>query len=844
MTAPESPNRIQINDVFPAPNRESLRPEAILQDFGRRMLYSVGRDRYTATELNVYHALAYAVRDRIMERWFRTQEMYYQRDVKRVYYLSLEFLMGRALETNILNLKAGPAFSEAMGELGFDIEALAAKETDAGLGNGGLGRLAACFLDSAATLGLPFYGYGIRYEYGIFRQQIQNGFQMEQPDNWLRYGNVWELAHPDALFPVQFYGKVRTYRDARGDVRSEWYDTEDLYAMAYDVPVLGYGNDAVNSLRLWAAKSSREFDLGQFNSGDYVRAVEDKNNTENISKVLYPSDDRSSGRELRLKQQYFFVSASLQDIIRRFLKKPGRSFDELPDKIAIQLNDTHPAIAIPELMRVLVDQNEVEWDHAWELTRSVFAFTNHTVLPEALESWPEEMMKRLLPRHFEIIEEIDRRHRRDMAARWPADQARQDRNGIVVGHGGNRVVRMANLAIVGSHSVNGVARLHTEIIRSSVFPDFAEMYPQKFNNKTNGITPRRWLLKANPALSKLITEAIGDRWITDLDEIGKLEAFADDASFQERWLAVRLHNKSHLLRWLQDEHRLGRSYDPHSIFDVQVKRIHEYKRQLLNVLHVLDLFNRIRDGETPVAPRTVFIGGKAAPSYVFAKLIIKLINESARMIASDPAVNRWLRLVFIPNYGVSAAERIFPACDLSQQISTAGTEASGTGNMKAALNGAITVGTLDGANVEILEAVGAANLFIFGNTVEQIDALRRSGYDPTGCIAGNARLQRVIELMRSDEIDPAAPGIFQPIVDALTGSDRYFHCADFGMYVDAQDAAAAAFVDSRRWARMSIMNTAGMAPFSSDRTVSQYAREIWKAPAVDHREAHPGDTRG
>ena len=826
---------VQLDEILRKGGEAPLDVEGILQDVARRMMFSVVKDRYTATDLNVYTAVAYAVRDRLMERWFRTQHSFYENDVKRVYYLSLEFLMGRSLEMNILNLRATPEYREALGRLGLTLETIAHKEADAGLGNGGLGRLAACFLDSAATLELPFYGYGIRYEYGIFRQKIEEGFQIEQPDNWLRYGNPWEIAHPDALFPVHFYGKVRHYRDARGDMRIEWCETEDLYAMAYDIPIVGYANGHVNSLRLWAAKSSREFDLAQFNSGDYMRAVEDKNSTENISKVLYPSDEKYSGKELRLKQQYFFVSASLQDIIRRFLKKPGRTWDELPDKVAIQLNDTHPAIAIPELMRVLVDLNQLSWARAWELTCAVFAFTNHTVLPEALESWSEGLLGRLLPRHFQIIEEIDRRHRASVAARWPGEADRESRMAILSGENGNRSVRMANLAIVGSHSVNGVAALHTEIIRNVVFRDFNELAPEKFNNKTNGITPRRWMLKANPGATTLICDAIGDAWLRDLERVEDLRPFAEDSGFRSRWMAVRSANKARLARWIDDEHRLGVLCDHESLFDIQVKRIHEYKRQLLNVLHVIDLFHRIRDGEVPPAPRTVMIGGKAAPSYVIAKLIIKLVNEVGRMVAADPVVSRWLRVLFIPNYGVSAAEMIFPACDLSEQISTAGTEASGTGNMKAALNGAITIGTMDGANVEIHEAVGSDNILIFGHRDEEIAGMRAT-YDPRQWIERDPRLARVINTLMSGEIDGSS--LFETLGESLSTQDRYFHCADFGSYVATQDEAMRLFTDGERWARMSILNVAGVGRFSSDRTVRQYAREIWgiEPPA-------PGDGR-
>ncbi len=727
------------------------------------MMYTVAKDEYTAREFDVYKALAYGVRDRLMERWFRTQSAYYQADAKRVYYLSLEFLMGRALIHNVINLGARDAYLHAMQRLGYDLEALQEREWDAGLGNGGLGRLAACILDSAATLGLPFYGYGIRYEYGIFQQGIQDGAQVEAPDNWLRYGNPWEIPRPDALFPVQFYGRSEYVPDAEGRLRVRWVDADVVWAMAYDTPVAGYGNDTVNTLRLWSAKSSREFDLGSFNAGEYVRAVEDKTRTENISKVLYPRDDQYAGKELRLKQQYFFVSATLQDVLRRFLKFGPRRWSELPEKVAVQLNDTHPVLAIPELMRVLVDEHDLPWVEAWALSQAVFGYTNHTVLPEALERWPADLLRRLLPRHFEIIEEIDRRFR----------------------------------------------------VQVAPYGD--------------GITPRRWLLHCNPGLADLITGALGPGWTRDLDELRRLAPRAGDAAFRGEWAALKRVNKAVLADRMRK--RFGLELDPDYLFDCQVKRLHEYKRQLLNVLHVLALHERLRAGADAGVPRTVIFAGKAAPGYAMAKLIIRLIHAVAERVRRDGATRGRLAVAFLPNYSVSLAELIFPACDLSEQISTAGSEASGTGNMKAALNGALTIGTLDGANVEIREEVGPENVFIFGHTAEEVAALRAAGYGPQAWIERDPELRRVIDVIASGELD-GGTGLFRPIVEELRGADRYLLCADFRAYADGQARAAAAYARPDEWWRMSILNVAGMGKFSADRTTREYAEEIWEARPV------------
>jgi starch phosphorylase len=787
-----------------APGR--LDADGVLTAFAHRLKHTVAKDEHTATDFDVYQALAYAVRDRITDRWFETQSAYYAADAKRVYYLSLEFLLGRALVHNIINLDARDACTEAMRRVGYDLEALQEQEWDAGLGNGGLGRLAACIMDSAATLGLPFFGYGIRYEYGIFRQRIEQGWQTEYPDNWLRYGNPWEIPRPDAVFNVRFLGRSESYHDEQGLLRYRWVDTEDVWAMAYDTPVVGFGGRTVNTLRLWAAKSSREFDIAHFNAGEYVKAVEDKTRSENISKILYPPDDQYAGKELRLRQQYFFVSATLQDVLRRYWKRGRLSIDDLPDKVAIQLNDTHPVLAIPELMRLLLDDYRVDWDRAWSITQRVFAYTNHTVLPEALERWPVDLVGRLLPRHLQIIDEIDRRHGVAII-----DEARQ--------------VHMARLAFVGSHSVNGVAAIHTRILKSSTFADLDRVMGGRINNKTNGITPRRWLMQANPGLARLISEAIGDGWMTDLDQLEGLMPCADDAAFREQWAAIKRVNKTILHE--RARHGFGIAIDPDALFDCQVKRIHEYKRQLLNALHAIVLYHRLRDGTDAGVPRAIIFAGKAAPGYVMAKLIIKLIHAIGEMVNGDPAMRDRLQVCFLPNYSVSLAEVVFPACELSEQISTAGTEASGTGNMKAALNGALTIGTLDGANVEIRDAVGAENIFIFGLTAPEATALRAADYSPRHYIDRSPELGAAIDELRTGSLEQRYPGLFAPIVNALVADDRYLHCADFDAYAEAHRVAAQAYRDQHGWIRRSILNTARMGRFSSDRTTRAYAEEIW-----------------
>lgn len=793
--------------------------------------YTLVKDKYTATKRDYYLCLSHALRDLMADDWSRTQQHYYNVDAKRVYYLSAEFLIGRLLDNALVNLGVEQTSRQALAELGLDLEDLAELEWDAGLGTGGLGRLAACFLDSMATLALPAYGYGIRYEYGIFTQKIENGFQLETPDNWLRYSFPWEVGRPETLYPVHFYGEVRAHKNSHGRDHFEWVHTENVMAMAYDMPVPGYGNGVVNTFRTWSAKASREFHLDYFNHGDYVRAVEDKNRTENISRVLYPADDIVEGRELRLKQQYFLVSATLQDVLRRY-KKAHHTFDTFPDKVAIQLNDTHPSLAIPELMRLLVDREGLEWEPAWDITRATFGYTNHTIMPEALERWPVGMLGKVLPRHLQIIYEINQRFLDSIRARYPHDDERARRMSIIE-EGSEKKVRMANLSIVGSHAVNGVSALHTDLLRNDVFRDFQELGQVQFSNKTNGITPRLWLLRANPELAELITKRIGGGWVTDLDRLESLRPLADDAGFRNEWTAIKRRNKARLATYIKHLHQIH--LDENSLFDCQVKRIHEYKRQLLNVLHAITLYNQLRDNPSrPFVPRTILFGGKAAPAYYLAKLIIKLINGVAHVINKDPVTEGKLRVLFLPNYRVSLAEKIMPAADLSEQISTAGTEASGTGNMKFALNGALTIGTLDGANIEIKDAVGVENIFIFGLKADEVADMKRVGYNPRDYYHGQGDLRRAIEMIRDGTFSPEQRDLFKPIVESLLiRGDTYLVMADFAAYVACQDRAATLYRNTDAWSRCSILNVAGVGRFSSDRTIRQYADEIWHAkPAL------------
>jgi starch phosphorylase len=749
-----------------------------------------------------------------------------------VYYLSLEFLIGRALGNSLINLELEENCRQAMDELGMKLEELAEVESDAGLGNGGLGRLAACFLDSMATLELPAYGYGIRYEYGIFFQRFKDGYQIESPENWLRYENPWEIPRPEYLYPVDFYGRVHQYTGADGSLRVEWVDTQQLMAMAYDMPIPGYRNNTVNNLRLWAAKATREFDLSFFNEGDYIKAVENKQQSETISKVLYPSDNLYQGKELRLKQQYFFVSATLQDAVRRYIKTHN-SFDNFADKVVMQLNDTHPAIAIPELMRILLDIDGMAWNDAWDITVKTFAYTNHTILPEALERWPVSLLERVLPRHMQIIYEINRRFLDQVARRFPndSDRSRQQRMSLIE-EGPEKKVRMAHLAIVGSHSINGVAALHSNLLVTQLFKDFYEFFPERFNNKTNGITQRRWLKKCNPRLASLITKSIGDGWVVRLDELKKLIPLADDAAFREDWQKVKAANKREFADYVAQNNGTRLNLD--SIFDFQVKRIHEYKRQLLNALHIIALYNRIkRNPAGQFVPRTKFFGGKAAPGYYMAKLIIKLINSIAEVVNKDPAIGDRLKVVFLENYNVSLAERIFPAADLSEQISTAGTEASGTGNMKFALNGALTIGTLDGANVEIKEEVGDDNIFIFGLTTPEVFSLKQAGYKPLDYYQRDQELKQAIDMITSGFFSPGNHDLFAPIVQSLLHVDHYLLLADFAAYIRCQEEQVCELYQRPdRWTKKAILNVANMGKFSSDRTIRQYAEEIWDVQPI------------
>jgi len=799
----------------------------VKQGLQQHLIFSTFKTSDAATPRDWYEAASYTVRDHVVERWVKTAESYYKDDPKRVYYLSLEFLIGRMLSNTALNLGLNDELKEGLVALGRDLETTVEIENDAALGNGGLGRLAACFLDSMATMDIPAAGYGIRYEYGMFRQSIENGQQVENPDNWLRYGNIWEFQRPEAHYNIRFYGHVVTYPED-GCQAQRWVDAEHVVAMAYDVPVPGYGTETVNNLRLWAAKAAREFDLRHFNDGNYERAVQERNATESISKILYPNDVCELGKELRLKQQYFFVSASIQDILRRFLtSREIKSQDDwkiLPEKIAIQLNDTHPSIGVAEMMYQLVDEHHLPWDFAWSLVVKIFAYTNHTLMPEALETWSVDLFGRLLPRHLEIIYKINHEFLHMVNHHFPGDVELLKRVSIIDETHGRRV-RMAHLAVVGSHTVNGVAALHSELLKSTLFADFDRIYPGKMTNVTNGITPRRWLNQANPGLTGLIEKAIGPDFKKDLTHIKKITPLADDADFRKAFAQVKQANKVRLAEKIGKV--TGVVLNPDSLFDVQIKRIHEYKRQLLNVLHVVTLYNRIRSGEQGITPRTVIFGGKAAPGYAMAKQIIRLINDVAAIVNEDVVVGDRLKVVFYPNYEVSAAEILFPGSDLSEQISTAGTEASGTGNMKMALNGALTIGTLDGANVEIKEEVGDENIFIFGLTTPQVAELKANGYNPRDYYNSNAELKQVLDMIATGYFSVEEPGRYQNIVDNLLNNDQYLLLADYASYIKTQDEVGKLYQNRDAWIRMAVLNVANMAKFSSDRAIGDYAKNIW-----------------
>jgi glycogen phosphorylase len=814
---------IQVEDDRTGMSRETLR-RAVLD----HLKFTRSKVRTTATVLDVYFAFAFTVRDRLMARWMETKRTYSEQNPKRVYYLSAEFLMGRFLTSNLINLGLYEMAQAELKHYGLELDDVIEQEPDPGLGNGGLGRLAACFLDSMATLGLAGYGYGIRYEYGIFRQDIVGGWQQEQPDAWLVEGNPWEIPRPEQSVTVQFGGRVEQFHDG-ARVRHSWVDGQRVVGTPYDYPVAGFGTGTVNTLRLWRARASKEFDLQVFNDGDYRRAVEQKALSESISKVLYPKDESLAGRELRFKQQYFFVACSVSDIFRRYLKS-NRGLAALPDKVAIQLNDTHPAVAVAEVMRVLLDDHGLDWDDAWAITERVVAYTNHTLLPEALERWPVDLFERLLPRHLQIVYEINHRLLHRVHVRWAGDDARKRRMSLI-DEGAVRQVRMAHLAVAGSHSVNGVARLHSELVKSDLLHDFYELFPERFNNKTNGVTPRRWLRQCNPALSQVIADRIGEGFVTDLSQLERLAPLADDPAFCEAVMSAKRENKQRLATLI--ETRFGLAIDPASLFDVQVKRIHEYKRQLMCCLHVVALYRRLKfQREADFVPRTVLFGGKAAPGYAQAKKQIKLINDVAAIVNDDPDTEGRLRCFFVPNYNVSLAERIIPAADLSEQISMAGKEASGTGNMKFQMNGALTIGTLDGANVEIREEVGADNFFLFGLDAAGARSLKREGYDPGAFIARSEPLRGAIELIASGFFSPDDRDLHREVVDYLRYDDPYLICADFDAYLACQDRAAATFADPARWSRMAVLNIAHSGKFSSDRTIAEYAREIWDASPV------------
>lgn len=791
--------------------------------------FSLARDATTATKRDWWLATSKAVQSIIIERMIATQAVHHKKNTKRLYYLSLEFLMGRLFSNSLYSAGVFEEMEHALQALGMETDMLRHEEYDMALGNGGLGRLAACFLDSLATLDLPAIGYGIHYQYGLFKQEFRNGHQVELPDEWMKFGTPWEIVRPEHATEIQIYGQVENIFDDRGNYVSKWTNTKKIIGVPYDIPIPGFGTNTVNYLRLWESKASAEFDFEAFNRGGYSEAVHDKNASETISKVLYPNDKTESGKELRLVQQYFFVACSLRDIFRRF-RKDNEDFSEFPDKVAIQLNDTHPAVAIVELMRVFHDEYGMPWEKAWGLVTRTFAYTNHTLLPEALEKWSVGLFQKVLPRHLQIIFEINKRFLEEVEAKWPGD-AQKKRVLSIIEEGHHQMVRMAHLSVVGGHSVNGVAALHTRLIKSDLFPEFDQLYPGRFNNKTNGITPRRWLLACNPRLSQLITSKIGHGWERDLDQLRGLEAYADDPQFQSDFMAIKHANKVDLARIIK--YHSGVEVNPAALFDVQIKRLHEYKRQHLNLLHILALYRRLlQNPELDIAPRVFVFAAKAAPGYDMAKCIIKAINAVGAHINADKRINDRLKVVFLPNYRVSLAQRIVPAADLSEQISTAGKEASGTGNMKLSLNGALTIGTLDGANVEIREEVGDENIFIFGLTVEEVAALLKKGYKPQDYYEANEELRAVVDWVGSNFFTPDEPGCLNMLRDSLIHHDPFLCLADFESYSECHKRVDAAFRDRPHWAKMAILNTARMGKFSSDRTIAEYARDIWKLDPV------------
>jgi starch phosphorylase len=821
--------------------RTGLKPDTIARALLDNLYYLQGRIPELATTHDWYAALAFTVRDRLLNRWNETLRILMKKETRVVSYLSAEFLMGPHLGNALINLGIYGQARQAVADLGLDLNDLLRQEEEPGLGNGGLGRLAACFLDSLASLEIPAIGYGIRYEFGIFDQLIRDGYQVEITDKWLRYGNAWELSRPDISYDIGLGGRTENYRDPAGCPRVRWVPSRLVKGVAYDTPVLGYRVNTVDLLRLWKAEATESFDFEAFNVGDYFRAVDEKVSSETITKVLYPNDEPYQGKQLRLAQQYFFVSCSLKDMIRIHLLS-GNGLETFGDAWAVQLNDTHPSIAVAELMRLLVDEHLMEWEKAWDITRSTCAYTNHTLLPEALEKWPLALFSQVLPRHIEVIYEINRRFLDEMRTRFPGDDRRLARLSLI-DETGERYVRMAHLACVGTHAVNGVAALHSDLLKQTVLRDFYELDPEKFHNITNGVTPRRWMVLSNPKMAALITEKIGDSWIRNMEaELRGLEQWADDPVFQEKWRQVKRDNKADLAALIHV--RTGLTVDPDSLFDIQVKRLHEYKRQHLNLLHIVTLYNRFKkDPGADIPPRTFIFGGKAAPGYFMAKLIIKLINSVAEVVNNDPGVAGRLKVVFFPDFNVKNAQHIYPAADLSEQISTAGKEASGTGNMKFTMNGALTIGTLDGANVEIREEVGAANFFLFGHTVEEVTKLKSAGYDPRYYYESNGELREAIDQIASGHFSRGDVNLFKALVDSLLQHDDYLILADYQPYVACQDLVSAAFRDRTKWTRMSILNTARSGKFSSDRSIRDYCERIWGVKPV-HVEPEPRKTDG
>jgi starch phosphorylase len=806
-------------------HRTALTVEALARSFLDNLLFVQGRSLERATVNDLYMALAHTVRDRLVERWISTTKNYQAQDVRVVCYLSAEFLTGPHLANNLINLGIYEEAEEAMRHLGLDLKVLIEQEGEPGLGNGGLGRLASCVMDSLATLDIPAIGYGIRYEYGIFDQQIRDGWQVESTDNWLRLGNPWALERPEDAFEVKMGGHTETHTDARGRIHVKWIPERLVRGVPHDTPILGYRTNTANTMRLWSAQAVESFNFGVFNHGDFFGAVADKVASENLSKILYPNDDGTQGKQLRLAQQYFFVSCSLQHIVR-IQTTQNRPLAELHRNFAVQMNDTHPAIAVAELMRLLVDEHGMEWDTAWLATVQSLSYTNHTLLPEALEQWPRSLFSALLPRHMQIVEEINRRHLEQVRRKFPSDEDRARRLSLIY-ENGDKFVRMAYLAAVGSHAINDVAALHTELLKTNVLADFYALSPEKFSNKTNGVTPRRWMVLSNPQLAQLITARLGQGWVYDLEKLRRLEPLADDLEFRQSWRAIKRQNKLQLASYIHD--RLSIAVDPDSMFDVLVKRLHEYKRQHLQLLHIITLLKRVhRDPNAPVVPRTFIFGGKAAPGYQMAKLIIKLIHSVAEAVNNDPLVAVRLRVVFLPDFSVKLGHRVYPAAELSEQISLAGKEASGTGNMKFAMNGALTIGTLDGANIEIREEVGAENFFLFGLTAVEVQQRKQQGYNPRAIYDGNADLRETIDALTSGELSHGDKKLFEPLATSLLTKDEYLLLADYQAYVDCQDQVSSAYSDPEHWARMSILNVARIGKFSSDRAIRDYCADIWK----------------